>query len=101
MKKAIIIGASSGIGKGISLELLSKNYKIAISARRKDRLDEMLINVEISKMGELSKIHEYEQILAENIKNSLGVSVVVSVSKEGSVQRSEGKAVRVIDKRNL
>ena len=31
MKKAIIIGASSGIGKGISLELLSKNYKIAIS----------------------------------------------------------------------
>ena len=41
MKKAIIIGASSGIGKGISLELLSKNYKIAISARRKDRLDEI------------------------------------------------------------
>ena len=41
MKKAIIIGASSGIGKGISLELISKNYKIAISARRKDRLDEI------------------------------------------------------------
>ena len=41
MKKAIIIGASSGIGKGISLELLSKNYKIAISATIKDRLDEI------------------------------------------------------------
>ena len=40
-KKAIIIGASSGIGKGISLELLEKGYKIAISARRKERLDEI------------------------------------------------------------
>ena len=41
MKKAIIIGASSGIGRGIAIELLNKNYKIAISARRKDRLDEI------------------------------------------------------------
>ena len=29
MKKAIIIGASSGIGRGIAIELLNKNYKIA------------------------------------------------------------------------
>ena len=41
MKKAIIIGASSGIGKGISLELLKKDYKIGISARREDRLNEI------------------------------------------------------------
>jgi len=41
MKKAIIIGASSGIGKGISLELLKKNYKIGISARREERLHEI------------------------------------------------------------
>ena len=43
MKKAIIIGASSGIGKGISIELLKKNYKIAITARRKDKLEEIKI----------------------------------------------------------
>ena len=43
MKKAIIIGASSGIGKGISMELLKKNYKIAITARRKDKLEEIKI----------------------------------------------------------
>ena len=41
MKKAIIIGASSGIGKGITLELLKKNYNIGITARRKDKLDEI------------------------------------------------------------
>ena len=43
MKKAIIIGASSGIGKGISIELLKRNYKIGITARRKDKLDEIKI----------------------------------------------------------
>ena len=41
MKKAIIIGASSGIGRGISLELLKKDYKIGISARREERLNEI------------------------------------------------------------
>ena len=40
-KKAIIIGASSGIGKGISLELLQKGYTIGISARRRERLEEI------------------------------------------------------------
>lgn len=41
MKKAIIIGASSGIGRGIALELLKRGYKIAITARRKERLEEI------------------------------------------------------------
>ena len=61
----------------------------------------MLISVELSKLGEVGKIQEYQRILSENIKNSLGVSVKVLISEEGSVARSEGKAVRVVDKRNL
>ena len=44
MKNAIIIGASSGIGKGISLELLKNSYKIAISARREEKLNEIKNN---------------------------------------------------------
>jgi len=44
MKNAIVIGASSGIGKGISLELLKNSYKIAISARREERLNEIKKN---------------------------------------------------------
>ena len=39
MKKAIIIGASSGLGRGIALELLKRGYKIAITARREERLE--------------------------------------------------------------
>ncbi len=41
MKRAIIIGASSGIGRKVSELLLSKGYKIAIAARRKEKLQEV------------------------------------------------------------
>ena len=78
---------------------LAPHFQIELS--RKERLDEMLISVELSKLGEVDKILEYQRILSENIKNSLGVSVKVLISEEGSVARSEGKAVRVVDKRNL
>lgn len=85
--------------KILEVKELAPHFQIELS--RKERLDEMLVGVELSKFGDSAKIQEYQQILSENIKNSLGVSVKVVVSKEGSVARSEGKAVRVIDKRNL
>ena len=78
---------------------LAPHFQIELS--RKERLDEMLISVELSKLGEVSKVQEYQRILSENIKKSLGVSVKVLISEEGSVARSEGKAVRGVDKRNL
>ena len=37
--------------------------------------------------------------LAARIKDSIGISVKVTVGGEGSVERSQGKAVRIIDKR--
>jgi len=40
MKKAIIIGASSGIGQEVSKLLISEGYKVGIAARRLDFLEE-------------------------------------------------------------
>jgi short-subunit dehydrogenase len=34
VKKAIIIGASSGIGKGLAKLLVEKGYKVGITGRR-------------------------------------------------------------------
>ena len=85
--------------KILEVKELAPHFQIELS--RKERLDEMLISVELSKLGEVAKIQEYQRTLSENIKNSLGVSVKVLISEEGSVARSEGKAVRVVDKRNL
>lgn len=43
MKKAIIIGASSGIGFELAKLLAKDNHKIAITGRRKIKLEELTI----------------------------------------------------------
>ena len=47
-KKIWITGASSGIGKALALKFASKNWQVAISARRKELLDELAQNPNIS-----------------------------------------------------
>jgi short-subunit dehydrogenase len=47
-KKIWITGASSGIGKALSEKFASEGWKVAISARRKEILDEMANNENIS-----------------------------------------------------
>lgn len=41
MKKAIIIGATSGIGKGLAKLLVHNNYKVGITGRRTELLEEL------------------------------------------------------------
>ena len=47
-KKIWITGASSGIGKALAEKFASEGWKVAISARRKEILDEMASNTNIS-----------------------------------------------------
>ncbi len=41
MKKAIIVGASSGIGKGLAMLLTEKDYKVGITGRSIELLDKL------------------------------------------------------------
>lgn len=41
MIRAIIIGATSGIGKGLALKLAEENYKVGITGRRTQLLDDL------------------------------------------------------------
>jgi short-subunit dehydrogenase len=43
-KKIWITGASSGIGRALAIKFAKENWKVAISARRKELLDEMALN---------------------------------------------------------
>lgn len=43
MKKAIIIGATSGIGRGLAKILVANNYKVGITGRRTGLLNELKI----------------------------------------------------------
>lgn len=41
MPKAIIVGATSGIGKELALQLLAKGWELGIAGRRTERLEEI------------------------------------------------------------
>ena len=47
-KKIWITGASSGIGKAVAEKFAQKGWKVAISARRKELLDELAKNENIT-----------------------------------------------------
>ena len=85
--------------KILELRELSPHFQIELT--RRDRLDEMLVRVELSNLGDWSKRNEYEKFLSKKIKDSLGITTTVSIEKKGLVARSEGKATRVVDNRKL
>lgn len=83
----------------LKIDSLAPHYQIEVA--RANNLDTMLINVELkADVAEESK-NDAAKELQKHIKDIVGVSSKVVVHVEGGVARSEGKAQRVIDKRNL
>ena len=72
-----------------------------IELYRSGRMDVMRVLVEATPdaANEMSKTAA-TRVLTRNIKNIVGVSTEVIVGDPGDVARSQGKAVRVVDKRN-
>jgi phenylacetate-CoA ligase len=50
---------------------------------------------------EVKKIEDMERMIRKSIEDTLGISVKVKLVEPKSIQRSEGKAKRVIDKRKI
>ena len=71
---------------------------------REDNLDVLTVMVEVDESmfsDEIRKLDALRDKIAAVLKTALGVSVRVKLVEPKSIQRSEGKAVRVIDNRNL
>lgn len=66
---------------------------------RPDRLDELTVKVELRPSHAGEAPDEVATRLRERIKNRIGLTVAVDVRAPGSVERSAGKARRVLDKR--
>ena len=78
---------------------LSPHFQIRLI--KDGRLDKMIVSAENYESEDLSK-ENTERLaidLKNRIKDNIGLTIEVNVSKRGSVPRSEGKAVRVIDER--
>ena len=57
--------------------------------------------LEVSDCLEFPMAEQPAAELQKHVKDLIGISARVNVHEEGDVARSEGKAKRVIDKRNL
>ena len=81
---------------------LSPHYQIIVD--RVGTMDILEVQVEMGPemfSDEIRKLEELEKRLRDEIQSYLGVSVKISLKEPKSIQRSEGKAVRVIDKRKI
>jgi phenylacetate-CoA ligase len=74
---------------------LAPHFQIELT--RPDRMDQMRI---LSEAADASCDRaEAGKALSAQIKQTVGISVAVEVSEPGAVARSEGKAVRILDRR--
>lgn len=82
---------------------VGEHYMIILD-RREDGLDEMTIQVELSErvpIDTTSDILKLEKKISERLKSVLNVWAEVEVVNPGTLQRFEGKAKRVIDRRKI
>jgi phenylacetate-CoA ligase len=87
----------------LTVEGIEPHYLIIID-RPKDRLDELEVWVEASQ--DLWQRGEYwvkqtEQRICNDLTETLGITSKIKVTAPHSIQRSEGKAKRIIDRRDL
>ncbi len=78
------------------------NYQIVVD--RKNNTDTLDVQVEMTPemfTDNVGEIEERQKKLVEDLKSMLGIKAKVSLMTPKSIARSEGKAVRVIDKRKI
>ena len=83
-------------------EGMTPNYQIIVD--RVNNTDTFDINVEMSQemfSDSLAKVAEKEKQLVASLKAMLGIQAKVHLVAPKSITRSEGKAVRIVDKRKL
>ncbi|HHV16633.1 MAG TPA: phenylacetate--CoA ligase [Gelria sp.] len=71
---------------------------------RKDNLDQLEVQVEVSEQlfsDEVRKLEELGAIITKEMESALGVNARIRLVEPKSIERSEGKAKRVIDRRNI
>jgi phenylacetate-CoA ligase len=83
-------------------EGIEPHYQLVVD--REGSLDTLAVMVEVNEKifsDEIKNLQTMERNLEKNIKELLGVSAKVKLVEPKTIQRSEGKALRVIDKRKI
>ncbi len=86
----------------LSMEQFEPRYMIVVD--RKNNLDTMQVQVEVRKNyfnDDIGQMFGMRKALADRLKSVISIKADVKLMEPGSIERSQGKSVRVIDKRNL
>ncbi len=84
----------------LSIGETAPHYMLVVD--RKDNLDTLEIQVEITPSlfsDEVKRLEDVEKKISKEITSTLGIAAKIKLVEPKSIQRSEGKAKRVIDKR--
>jgi phenylacetate-CoA ligase len=86
----------------VEIEETEPHYQIVID--RVNQLDVLEVQVEVDERlfsDEVRKLELVKKKIEDEIDSLLGINVEVILVEPKTIQRSEGKAVRVIDKRSI
>ena len=86
----------------LRIQGVSPYYLLVVD--RKGNLDFLEVHVEVSEevfSDEIRKLEELGALITRELESALGISVKVRLVEPKSIERSEGKAKRVIDKRTI
>ncbi len=81
---------------------ITPNYQIIVG--RENNTDTLDVNVEMSEelfADDVKSVEKVEKMISSEIRSMLGIGAKVHLVNPKSIVRSEGKAKRVIDNRNL
>lgn len=108
MKTAIITGATAGIGRATAIKLAANGYKVIATGRRKEKLDELCLEIEkhngiaLPLCFDIRERDEVEQAIStlpkewssiDVLVNNAGLAVGLSTIEEGNIDDWE----RMID----
>ncbi|MGE5543425.1 MAG: phenylacetate--CoA ligase, partial [Bacillota bacterium] len=86
----------------LTIENVEPYYLLVVE--RRNNLDELEVWVEVSEKAfsdEVRKLEQLGRVITKELESSLGVAVKVKLVEPKSLQRSEGKAKRVEDRRQF
>jgi short-subunit dehydrogenase len=88
MKRAIVIGASSGIGQGIARRLMSEGYKVGVMARRAKNLDKLKSirpSDVIADTLDVRQVESHEELLQKMVEDLGGLDLFILCAGVGQI----------------
>lgn len=86
----------------MSLPEVGTNYQILLG--REENLDRMTVRVEIQRRmfhGEMGELRALQRKIQHELKEQILITTEVELMEPGALPPSQGKAKRVIDKRQI